>query len=288
MRLLLLAPALLLAAPAFAQDAGTPPPPPPPAPDQLDTDKDNVTVGVGAVYTPDYEGAAHSGFSVAPVVIGSVSGFNFQVLGNRASIDLIPNKPGPTWDLQAGPVAVLDFNRSALSYIDDRRVRALGKRDRSLEVGGYVGIGKTGVITSQYDRLSVSLSYRKGVTGAQRGAIWSPTINYLTPVSRKAAVGLFASAEHADRKYGRTYFDVDAAGSLASGLPQFTTRGGWKSWTAGGFVTVSLTGDLLHGFKLMAGGSYERILNDFAASPIVSIAGRRDQWMGGAGIAYTF
>ena len=56
------------------------------------------------------------------------------------------------------------------------------------------------MVTSQYDQLSVSVSYRKGVTGAQRGAIWSPTISYLTPLSRKAAVGLFASAEHADRK----------------------------------------------------------------------------------------
>jgi outer membrane scaffolding protein for murein synthesis (MipA/OmpV family) len=255
-RLLLLAPALLLAAPAFAQDAGAPPAPT--APEQLDTGRDNVTIGAGAVYTPDYEGADHSGFSVAPVVIGSVSGFNFQLIGNRASIDLIPNKPGPNWDIQAGPIAVLDLNRSALSYIDDPRVRALGKRDRSLEVGGFVGIGKTGVITSQYDQLSVSLSYRKGVTGAQRGAIWSPTINYMTPVSRKAAVGLFASAEHADRNYGRAYFDIDAAGSL------------------------------LHGFKLLAGGSYKRMLNDFADSPIVSIAGSRDQWMGGAGVAYTF
>ena len=67
--------------------------------------------------------ADHSGFSAAPLVIGSVSGFNFQLIGNRASIDLIPNKPGPNWDLQAGPVAVLDLNRSLLSYIDDPRVR---------------------------------------------------------------------------------------------------------------------------------------------------------------------
>ena len=289
MRLLLLAPALFLATPAFAQDTGQDSRTPPPAgPEQLDTGKDHVTIGGGGVYTPDYEGADHSGFSPAPVIIGSVSGFNFQLIGNRFSADLIPNKPGPNWDLQAGPVVVLDLNRSALSYIDDRRVRALGKRDASLEVGGFVGIGKTGVITSQYDQLSVSVSYRKGVTGAQRGAIWSPTINYLTPVSRKAAVGLFASAEHADRNYGRAYFDIDAAGSLASGLPQFNTRAGWKSWTVGGLATVALTGDLLHGFKLMAGGSYKRMLNDFADSPIVSIVGNRSQWMGGAGVAYTF
>ncbi|HEX7693389.1 MAG TPA: MipA/OmpV family protein [Sphingomonas sp.] len=282
---LLLVPALFAAAPAFAQDKGASPPG---GQGAIDTSGDHVTIGVGGAYMPDYEGADHYGITAVPVVIGSVSGFNFQLIGNRFSADLIPNKPGPNWDIQAGPVAVLDLNRSVLSYIDDARVRALGKRDRSLEVGGYVGIGKTGVITSQYDQLSVSVSYRKGVLGDQRGAIWSPTINYLTPLSRKAAVGLLASAEHADRRYGQAYFDVSAAGSAASGLPQFTTRGGWKSWTVGGFVTVALTGDLLHGFKLVAGGTYKKMLNDFADSPVVSIAGNRNQWIGGAGVAYTF
>ena len=286
MRLVLLfAPALFIAAPAFAQDVGTPGPS---GPETIDTDKDSVTIGVGAVTMPDYEGAGHSGFSAAPLAIGQVSRFAFQLVGNRLSIDLIPNKPGPSWDFQLGPVAVLDLNRAHLSYIDDRRVRALGKRDASIEVGGFAGIGKTGVFTSPYDRLSLSVSYRKGVTGAQRGAIWSPTINYITPVSRKAAVGLLASAEHVDRDYARTFFDVDAAGSLASGLPQFRTRAGWKNWTVGGFATVAVTGDLLHGFKLIAGGTYSRMLNDFADSPLVSIAGNRNQWLGSVGVAYTF
>lgn len=280
-----LLPALLVASPALAQNTGTPPPS---GPESIDTGKDSVTIGAGAVYMPDYEGADHYQISGAPLLVGQVSGFSFQLIGNRASADLIPDRSKSGWDFQAGPVAVLDLNRSVRSHIDDVRVRALGKRDSSVELGGYVGIGKTGVITSAYDKLSLSISYRKGISGAQRGALWSPTINYLTPVSRKAAVGLFASAEHADRDYGRAYFDVDAAGALASGLPQFTTRGGWKSWTTGGFATVALTGDLLHGFKLVAGGSYQRMLNDFADSPLVSVAGNRGQWLGGAGLAYTF
>ncbi len=226
--------------------------------------------------------------SAAPVVIGSVDGFNFSVVGNRAAIDLIPDGKGPTWDFQAGPIAVLDLNRSVKSQIGDPRVQALGKRDMSIEVGGFVGIGKTGVLTSPYDKLSLSISYRNGISGAQRGGIFAPTINYLTPVSRKAAVGFLVSADRVERAYGRAYFDVSAAGSLASGLPQFTTRGGWKSWTAGGFATYALTGNLLHGAKLIAGGTYTQMLNDFADSPIVSIAGNRNQWLGAVGLAYTF
>ncbi|HEX4695104.1 MipA/OmpV family protein [Sphingomonas sp.] len=276
--------AALAAAPAFAQDA----PATPPAAAPVDTGGDSITIGAGGAYIPDYEGSDHYVLRPVPGAIGSVSGFNFTLAGNRASIDLIPNKPGPTWDFQAGPIGVVNFNRSSLKSIDDPRVRALGKRSTSIEVGGFVGIGKTGVITSEYDRLSFSVSYVKGVTGAMRSGIFSPTVNYFTPLSHKAAVGLYVSAERAERGYGRAYFDVDPAGSLASGLPVYYTRGGWKDWTAGAIGTVSLTGDLLHGFKLVAGGTYTRLLNDFGRSPIVSIAGNRSQWQGVVGLAYTF
>jgi len=277
----------LAAAPALAQDAPVAPPDTgaaatPPA------GGDSITIGAGGVYLPDYEGSDHYVFRGVPGAIGSVGGFSFTIAGNRASVDLIPNKPGPTWDIQAGPIAVVNFNRSSLSGIDDPRIRALGKRSLAVEVGGFVGLGKTGVITSDYDRLSVSVSYRKGITGAHRAGIWSPSINYFTPLSRKAGVGLFGSAEYAERGYGRAYFDVDAAQSIASGLPVFSTRKGWKNYTIGSLATVALTGDLLHGFKLVGGGTYTRLLNDFGRSPVVSIAGDRSQWLGVLGLAYTF
>ncbi|MEO5494497.1 MAG: MipA/OmpV family protein [Sphingomonas sp.] len=270
----------------MAQDAPVAPPDAGAAAASLDGD--SVTIGAGGVYLNDYEGSDHYVWRIAPGAIGSIGGFNFTVAGNRASIDLIPNKPGPTWDIQAGPIGVVNFNRSSLKSIGDPRVRALGVRSTAIEVGGFVGIGKTGVVTSEYDRLSFSVSYRKGISGAHRAGIWTPTINYFTPLSTKAAVGIFASADYAERGYGKAYFDVDAAGSLASGLPVFTTRKGWKDWSVGALGTVALTGDLLHGFKLVGGGTYTRLLNDFGQSPLVSIAGNRSQWIGVVGLAYTF
>ncbi|MBE7186445.1 MAG: MipA/OmpV family protein [Methylobacterium mesophilicum] len=279
---------LAFAAPATAQDAATPPAPETPADPAAAIGGDSLTVGGALVYLSDYEGSNDYRFVPAPGAIGSYKGFSFLIAGNRASVDLIPNKPGPVWDIQAGPIAVVNFNRSGIENIKDRRVRALGERDTAIEVGGYVGIGKTGVITSPYDKLSVSLSYRHDVSGVHDSGIWQPTINYLTPLSRKAAVALFFSAEHADRGYGRAYFDVSQAGSVASGLPVFTTRGGWKNWNVGGLATYSITGDLLKGFKIVAGGTYRRMLNDFGDSPVVSVAGSRGQWLGAVGLAYTF
>ena len=280
---------LAAAAPALAQSAPSATPPDAgAAATTAETGGDSITIGAGAVYLPDYEGSNDYKFSPAPGAIGSFKGFNFTLAGNRLSIDLVPDKPGPGFDVQLGPVGVLNFNRSSNKGIDDRRIRALGERNTGIELGGYVGIGKTGVITSEYDRLSVSVSYRHDVNNAHDSGIWQPSINYLTPLSRKAAVGLFASAEHVERGYANAYYTINAAQSLASGLPAYQARGGWKNYTLGALGTVSLTGDLFHGFKLVGGATYARLLNSFSASPVTRIAGRSSQWLGVVGLAYTF
>ena len=275
---------LVIASPALAQEAPLPPAPPP----TIDTGGDSITIGGGVAYLPDYEGSNDYRFVPAPGAIGTYKGYSFLLAGNRLSVDLIPNPPGPSWDFQAGPVAVVNFNRSSLKAIDDPRVRALGKLDRAIELGGYVGIGKTGVFTSPYDRLSVSVSYRHDVSGTHDSYVLTPTINYLTPLSTKAAVGLFASADRVGAGYARTYYGVQPGQVLASGLPAYTPGKGWKSYSIGGLGTMALTGDLLHGFKLVGGVTYSRMLDDIADAPIVRIAGSRNQWLGAVGLAYTF
>lgn len=271
--------ALLAAAPAFAQDR---------AADDATPQGDFATVGVVAVTMPDYEGSDHNVWTAAPGAIGRLGGLNFQLAGNRLSVDLIPDRNPSGWDIQAGPLGVVNFNRTSTKRIDDPRVKALGKIDTAIELGGYVGIGKTGVITSDYDRFSVSVSYRHDVAGAHDSGIWQPSVNYMTPLSRKALVAVFASAENVQQAYADTYFNIDPAASVASGLPTYRGRGGWKSWTAGAGGAVSLTGDLLHGLQLVGGVTYRKLLNDFADGPTVAIAGSKNQWMGLAGLAYSF
>lgn len=252
------------------------------------TNRDSITVGVAAAYLPDYEGSDDYRITPAPAAIGSVSGFSFQLIGNRLSVDIIPNRPGADWDLQLGPVGAVNLNRKSRKSIDDSHVKLLPERDAAIEVGGHVGIAKVGVFTSPYDRLSVSVSYRHDVSDVHDSGIWSPSISYLTPLSRKAAAALFGSADHVSGKYGRTYFSVTPAETLQSGLPTYTAGRGWKSYTAGVAGTYSLTGDLDGGLKIVAVGTYKRMLNDYADSPVVSVAGSRDQWLGAAGLAYTF
>ncbi|MCW4462196.1 MipA/OmpV family protein [Sphingomonas sp. BT-65] len=290
----------LVATPAFAQDAppaeAVNPPAGETAPTQAAAEQAaaaeegaaRLTIGAGVANIPDYEGSDDKRWTPLPAANGTIAGMSFTVLGNRASMDLIPNPTGPTWDFQFGPVAVLNLNRTNIDAIEDSRVAALGEIDTAVEVGGFVGIGKTGLITSDYDKLSLSLSYRHDVTKIHKSGIWTPSINYTTPLSTKALVGIFASAEFVEDDYARTYFGVTPAGSVASGLPVFTPEGGQKDITVGGLFTYALTGDLTKGLALVTGVSYRKLLGDFADSPIVAIAGSRHNWTFGAGLALTF
>ena len=118
-----------------------------------------------------------------------------------------------------------------------------------IEVGGYVGLSKTGVITSQYDKLTATVSSRWDVSGKNKSYVVTPSITYLTPLSLKAAVGLLASGTYVGTGYARYYYGVSAADSRASGLPIYNPSHNWNSYTVGGFGTYSLTGNLLHGVQ---------------------------------------
>jgi hypothetical protein len=235
---------------------------------------------------PSYEGSDDYVLAIVPGVRGRVSRINFVLRGNRFSADLISTPGGPGWDFQLGPIAQVNFNRSAA--IVDTQVKKLPKAKTAIELGGYVGIGKQGLITSDYDKLTVSVGYVHDVNSAHGSYVISPSIDYSTPLSTKAYVGLSFSGDYMGDGYADTYFSVDAPGSVASGLPVFTAGKGWKDWTLGAVGAVSLTGDLTHGLSMIGGASYRRLLDDAAASPVTSIAGSRSQWTGVVGLAYTF
>lgn len=250
-------------------------------------DRDTITVGGGIGYVPSYEGS--DDYVVIPVgaVRGKVSGFNFQSRGLQLSVDAVRDRSDSGIDLMFGPVVGLNLNRT--NRIVDRQVRALGTRRAAVEVGGYAGIGKTGVITSAYDTLSVRVSYVRDVTGIHDSYVITPSIEYGTPISRRAYVGIAASASIAGDGYAQAYFAVDPAGSIASGLPVFAQpRGGVKSYSGTLLGNYALSGDLLKGLQLFTILSYSRLQGDFARSPVTSIAGSPDQFYGALGIGYTF
>lgn len=281
---------LALAAPAMAQSNPAPGDPAVAAGplDPASLSRDRITILGGVATLPSYEGSDNNNFIPAAAIQGTISGYAFSTRGLYLYVDVLRNAPGPVVDLQLGPVVGLNLDRNRLKSIDDAEVEALGKRKIGVDVGGFVGIGKTGVITSDYDKLTASVTYIRNVNNASDSYVITPSIDYGTPLSTKAYVGLSGSGNYVGGKYADYYFSVTNPGSLFSGLPLFNADKGWKDFSVSGFVNYSLTGDLLHGLGLVVGGRYSRLLNDFARSPIVSIAGDRNQYSGTVGLSYTF
>ena len=267
--------AIFAAQPAFAQ-----------AGDEPADDGDNFTIGAGVGYVPTYEGSDDYRVIPAAILRGRVSGHTFYTRGLQFYFDLVPESAGNNLDFAVGPVVGLRLNRT--SGIKDPQVKALGKLDTAIEVGGFVGIGQAGIITSDYDNLSARVAVLKDVGGAHESHIITPSIEYGTPLSRHAFVGVTASADFVGEGYADYYFSVTPAGSLASGLATYDADGGFKSWTLGLAGAHSLTGDLLGGLSMFAVGTYTRLRGDFAASPIVSTAGSPNQWFAALGLSYTF
>lgn len=270
--------ALLLALPAHvqAQEAA------------VDDGGDLLTIGTGVISVPSYEGADENVIIPEFVLRARVSGFNIFSRGPALYADLIRDEqPGGSVDIGFGPVAAVRLDRTAL--IQDPQVKALGELDMAVELGGWVGISKTGVITSDYDFIIARVDARWDVAGAHGSYIVTPTIEYGTPLSRETFVGVSALAEFVGNDFGDYYFNIDPAGAQRSGLSSYDGAGdGFKRAGVNLLASQALTGDLTKGLSAVGIVGYYRILGDFKRSPIVSEAGSADQFIAGLGLTYTF
>jgi outer membrane scaffolding protein for murein synthesis (MipA/OmpV family) len=272
--------AILVASAAFAMPAAA-----------QEEDHNSLTIGVGVAAVPTYEGSDDYRVLPLPQLRGKVADRSFWTRGPALYVDALPDTDSEGWDIELGPVVGARFDRSSRKAINDRQVEALGKRDVAIEVGGFVGFGKTGVITSAYDNLSARVAVTKDVAGAHDSIIVTPQIEYFTPLSTRSFVGLGLSADYVGKKFGRYYFDVTPAGSAASGLPVYSRAGdkaGFRRMTASLAGGYSLSGDLRRGWALFGVVGYSRMLGRYADSPVVAIAGSRNQWIGALGVGYTF
>ena len=250
---------------------------------------DNLSIAVGVGRVPTYGGSDESRTIPVGMIRGRVSGYAFGTMGTGAQLDLIRQQRGAKTDWKFGPLVNVRLERTGRTR--DAVVDALGERDTAIELGLYAGVSHTGVITSDYDSISASVSWQRDVAGAHDSWIITPTISYGTPLSRHSYVGLSASMQIVGKGYGQYYYDIDAAQSAASGLPVYTRAGDGSSvgrYSLAAFATQSITGDLRKGLLVGAGVQYSKMTGDIGDAPIVSIRGSRNQWMGGLGLIYRF
>jgi outer membrane scaffolding protein for murein synthesis (MipA/OmpV family) len=276
---------LVSASPAFAQSE--PNAAPPGADGNMTPDNNRLTIGIGAATLPDYEGANSNSITPGAVAIGVVDGHDFFTRGTQLYVNLLKSQPGPVLNYEIGVIGAARFQRTG--KVDNRQVRALGELDAAYEVGGYVGLSKTGVITSPYDTLTARVAYVHDVSNTHDSYVITPQINYTTPLSIRTLVSVGASADYVGKGYGRTYFGVTPIGTTLSGLRSYDINdSGFKNVNVSFFVLQSLSGDIRHGLGVGAGVLYGKMLGKYKNSPLVRDVGDSDQIAAAAGLTYTF
>jgi outer membrane protein len=93
-------------------------------------------------------------------------------------------------------------------------------------------------------------------------------------------------AKLVDDSYNSAYFSVDAAQSVASGLPVFEAGGGLHSYGIGATAIIPLTTDNTWSAVVVAG--YDRLEGDAADNPLVQLRGSEDQASIGVFVSYRF
>jgi len=274
--------AACLASPAFAQDqptaAGMP------SPEEV-TNKDMVTVAVGAGIVPDYEGSDDYRIIPAGAIRGKLGGISFTTRGTYLFVDVIPGSAKVNFD--AGPIVGLRLNNR--HNIDDDVVKLLPKRKTAIEVGAFAGVSFHG-LTNPYDSLGVRLDVLHDIGSAHQSTTFTPNLEFSTPLSTRTYASLNVGAEFVSNKFADYYYSISPADSVATGgaLLPFNASGGMKNWKAGLLINQSITGNLLHGFSIFGLGQYSRLVGDFKRSPIVAQRGSANQWIGALGLAYTW
>ncbi len=251
--------------------------------------RDYFAIAGGVITVPSYNGSDERNVLPAFYFRGRFKGFAFSTRGTNFQVDLIRQKRGQKTDIKFGPIINLRSDRTG--RIKDAQVEALGDRKLAVEAGVSAGITHTGIVTSGYDQVGLRVVALKDISGRHGSWVVSPTIDYGTPLSKRAFIGVSASMNIYGKGFGRYYFDVDPVGSAASGLPVYSAAGRkatFGKYTFGVAGAYALSGDLRKGFVLIGGAQYGRMTGRYGDSPIVSIAGSRDQWLAGGGVAYQF
>jgi MipA family protein len=259
-----------------------------PRPDRMVTvfDDNWLQVGIGAGYRPSYSGSDDYTLFPAPAFRGSVSGFDFQANGPGIQVDLIRDPDRQKIEYVLGPAVRARTDRNG--GIKDPVVALLGKRDVAVEAGVSAGIKINRVLIPPAN-LSFTVDALWDVAGAHKGRTIKPQVTFSSPLSYAAFASLSVSAEHIDGNFARTYYSIDNAGSIASGLPVYNAKSGWKNIGTSLLTGYDLSGDGRNGgFALFGIVSYSQLTGDAKRSPVTSIRGDSGQWFLAAGVSYTF
>jgi outer membrane protein len=231
----------------------------------------SLTLGASGYFAPEYEGDDKLVFMVQPLVslgrTGTVTKFSSR--NDNISLGLIDNGA-----FRAGVTGKILFGRD---------------EDDSDDLAGLDPVrwgGELGLFAEVYptDWLRVRGELRHGIRthDAIVGDVAADAFYDVTPTIRLSGG---PRASFASEDYFRTYYGVDAAESVASGLGVYDPDGGGlKSLGVGGAVTWRATDKITASLF----GEYSRLQDKAADSTLVKERGSEDQFTIGVSTTYRF
>ncbi|MGQ7830220.1 MipA/OmpV family protein [Altererythrobacter sp. Z27] len=246
---------------------------------------DWLTLGVGLGFSASYSGSDDYVLTPVPIVQGRLGGIGISPRAAGVSLDVTRQARGGP-DFAIGPSVRFRGDRNG--RIKDDVVKAAGKLDNAFELGLGVGYSLPGVILKA-DRVSFGLDTRWDVAGAHGGMVLEPGVTYFTPLSRGMIASLSLNGQIVDDDFAGYYYSVSPAQSAASGLPEFTAKGGLNSLGATLLLGFDLDGNARNGgLSLITITGYSRLVGDAADTPFTAERGSADQFFGAVGLGYTF
>lgn len=264
---------ITMAPQAFAQapgpaGAGRPSGPPP----------NSLTIGIGAGVSNRFIGSD----SFAPQPFPSIEyRFGGRVLRtSQFGFELDVTTSGP---IDFGPIVRINTGRDDFQSADDPVIEALGQVSATLELGGFVAITKP-LITGARGIPKVLWTTRASVTqatGGHGGLVMDASIGLIKP-SRTWTFIASANTSVASESFQESFFNVDAAGSVASGLDRFDAGAGIRDVGVTGVVNYRISPR----WSVTSVINYARLFGDAANSPIVRERGSPNQLLVGLNVAY--
>jgi outer membrane protein len=234
-----------------------------------------ITLGAGAGAAPDYEGS--DDYELVPLWNLRVANLYHpktfvQLLGPRLRSNFLPSEH---WRLGLAGQFIKERNDVENNQVDD-----LKSIDPSVMLGVVAGYD---FLADPQQDLALEVEARQDVAN-DNGALVTVRGVYGGRLSDSWALNGSVGSTWASEDYMSSYFSIDAADAARSGLDQYSADEGFKDVSVG----AALTYRLFERWSISALGSYTRLIDDAADSPVVDDVGNENQFFAGALVNYRF
>lgn len=246
-----------------------------------------VSLGVGGLVLPDFEGAKdHSVFPVPIIEVRNFHRFNLSLRGLSYQLYRWENGAESEFKKIAlriepalNPSASREEDNDFLFFTrgDSRYLRGLGDVDTGLDAGVDTYL-RTGPVQTR-------LSLRQEIAGGHGGFTAQLGLGARIPFSERTRLGIEASTTWANDTYMDAFFSIDRRQAFRSIYNRYDADAGFKD--AG--IGIRFDHEFTDRVALLTALRYTRLIGDAADSPIVEgPGGSEDQFTALFGLTYSW